>query len=143
MLRKIIECNQSDIARKNPQGQGYACMLCYCALYRKGCVTAKAFYPSGQEIPWDKKSPGTRNPPGQEIPGTRNPPRQEIPWDKKSPGTRNPRDKKSPGTRNPPGQEIPTDQKSPGKSRAGTASIYIKEWQSYSFLPYLLLQYWS
>ena len=57
-------------------------------------------------IPRDKKSLGTRNPSGQ-----------EIPWDKKSPGTRN-----------PPGQ------KSPGKSRAGTASIYIKEWPFYSFL---------
>ena len=99
--------------------------------------------PPGQEIPRDKKFPGTRNLPGQEIPrdkkspGTRNPPGQEFPRDKKSPGTRNPRDKKSPGTRHPPGQ------KSPGKSRAGTASIYIKEWQFYSFLPYLLLQYWS
>ena len=60
-------------------------------------------------IPWDKKSPGTRNPPGQ-----------EIPWDKNSPGTRNPlgqeitRDKESPGTRNPPGQEIPRDKNPPG-----------------------------
>ena len=44
-------------------------------------------------IPQDKKSPGTRNPPGQEIP----------------------RDKKSPETRNPPGQEIPRDKASPGK----------------------------
>ena len=43
-------------------------------------------------IPRDKKSPGTRNPPGQ-----------EIPWDKKSPGTRN-----------PPGQEIPRDKNPPG-----------------------------
>ena len=87
------------------------------------------------------KSLRTRNHPGQEIPGTRNPPRQEIPQDKKSLGIRNPpgqeipRDKKSPGTRNPPGQ------KSPGKSRAGTASIYIKEWQFYSFLTYLLPQF--
>ena len=40
-------------------------------------------------IPWDNKSPGTRNPLGQ-----------EIPWDKKSPGTRN-----------PPGQEIPYTRK--------------------------------
>ena len=37
-------------------------------------------------IPQDKKSPGTRNPLGQEIPGTRNPPGQGIPRDKNPPG---------------------------------------------------------
>ena len=70
---------------------------CYCAPYRKGCVSAKAFYPSGQEIPWDKKSP-----------------RQEIPRDKKSPGIRNRPGQKIPGTRNPPGQGIPRDKNPPG-----------------------------
>ena len=80
----------------------------------------------GQEIPRDKKSLGTKNPLVEEIPGISNPSGQEIPRDKKSPGIRNPpgqeipRDKESPGTRNSLGQ------KSPGKSRAGTASIYIK-----------------
>ena len=63
--------------------------------------------PPGQEIPRDKKFPGTRNLPGQEIPrdkkspGTRNPPGQEIP-----------QDKQSLGTTNPPGQAIPWDNKS-------------------------------
>ena len=78
--------------------------------------------------------------PSGQSPGTRNPPGQEIPGHKKSPGTRNPPGQKFPGTKiprdkNPPGQ------KSPGKSRAGTASIYIKWKQKKSVLPYLLPQF--
>ena len=42
-----------------------------------------------------------------------------------------------PGTAKSPGQQ------NTGKSRARSASIYIKWKRFYSFVPYLLLQFWS
>ena len=83
-------------------------------------------------MPRDKKSPGTRNPPGQ-----------AIPQDKQSPGTSN-----SPGN---PRQELLGNPgkawKIPGKAVKTReipgffSSIYIKWKQKKSVLPYLLPQF--